>query len=471
MHNKSWFEVDKDGLRTLQLGKPKWYAIRELSQNAFDEKISICRITATHERGLATISVEDDAPEGFRDLKDAYTLFKDCYKRPDPTKRGRYNIGEKQSFAICECAIVETTKGTVVFDKKGRHHQRTKRDMGTKVTVQIRMNRDEFAEILTYVRMCIPPDGIDFSLNGEKLYSPEPTTVFETKLTTEILSGDRMTKTVRNTAVTLYKREGDEKTYLYEMGIPICVIDCEYSIDVDQRVPMGVDRDTVSESYLQDLYAELLNHTHEEITAEQSSERWVRTAMSDDRIRIETTNEVVKKRYGDKVCVATPNDPVSVDDAISHGYNVVHGPELSGDEWDNVRKANAIQSSHELFGHGTAKDIQPVVETESMKKVRLFTELVAKRFLGIDVSVKFVKSKQMCPAQWDDGLITINVTKVDVNNPLSTGTVNTIIHELGHAKGHHTQDDYHQALTYLGANLMVLALKEPAWFEQFEVVQ
>ena len=37
IQTKSWFEVSKDGLKKLQLGKPKHYAIRELLQNAMDE--------------------------------------------------------------------------------------------------------------------------------------------------------------------------------------------------------------------------------------------------------------------------------------------------------------------------------------------------------------------------------------------------------------------------------------------------
>jgi len=31
---RSWFEVDKDGLKALQLGKPKSYISRELVANA-----------------------------------------------------------------------------------------------------------------------------------------------------------------------------------------------------------------------------------------------------------------------------------------------------------------------------------------------------------------------------------------------------------------------------------------------------
>jgi hypothetical protein len=69
--SKTWFEVDKDGLKALQLGKPKSYIIRELVANAWDENITICKVESHNENGITTISVEDDSPEGFKDANSA----------------------------------------------------------------------------------------------------------------------------------------------------------------------------------------------------------------------------------------------------------------------------------------------------------------------------------------------------------------------------------------------------------------
>jgi len=55
---------------------------------------------AVHNGRVATITVADDAPDGFCDMRDAYTLFKETYKRKDPIKRGRFNFGEKQVLAM-----------------------------------------------------------------------------------------------------------------------------------------------------------------------------------------------------------------------------------------------------------------------------------------------------------------------------------------------------------------------------------
>ncbi|MEK6881391.1 MAG: hypothetical protein AABY22_17340, partial [Nanoarchaeota archaeon] len=107
------FEVDVKGLRQLQEGKPKWFIVRELLQNAMDEDITQCTIYMRYEYGKAYITVEDDSPIGFRDLTDAYTLFKDTYKRTDVKKRGRFNFGEKQVLCLADNARIISTTGGV----------------------------------------------------------------------------------------------------------------------------------------------------------------------------------------------------------------------------------------------------------------------------------------------------------------------------------------------------------------------
>lgn len=68
-NNKSWFEVDKEGLKSLQLGKPKSYVVRELVQNAIDEDITECRVSIVHNKGKIAVTVTDNSKTGFRNLK------------------------------------------------------------------------------------------------------------------------------------------------------------------------------------------------------------------------------------------------------------------------------------------------------------------------------------------------------------------------------------------------------------------
>jgi len=116
--SKSWLDADHKGLRALMLARPKWFAVREIIANAFDETdATYCEMNSLHEKGFAIVTIEDNSPTGFRNIKDAYTLFGNCEKRPDVTKRGRFNKGEKEAIVICEHAVISTTTGTVIFSK------------------------------------------------------------------------------------------------------------------------------------------------------------------------------------------------------------------------------------------------------------------------------------------------------------------------------------------------------------------
>src|SRR5579872_5837942 len=95
---KQWFDVDRVGLGKQAEEQPKGRLVGELVQNGLDER-GVTQIAVTLElvanRPLADLTVEDDSPEGFRDLADAYTLFATSYKRVNPEQRGQFNLGEK----------------------------------------------------------------------------------------------------------------------------------------------------------------------------------------------------------------------------------------------------------------------------------------------------------------------------------------------------------------------------------------
>lgn len=188
--SQQWFEVSRQGLRELQAGKPKHHIARELISNAFDEAAKEVRFSASWDRGMATIEVEDDSPEGFRDLKDAFTLFAPTYKRAEPEKRGRFNIGEKQVLAVCEHASISTTKGSLLFGKKGRASSTARREVGSQVTVFVKMTKAEFEEILAAVKNYLVPEGIEFFVNGEKVLRRDPYKVIEASLPTEVQEGN-----------------------------------------------------------------------------------------------------------------------------------------------------------------------------------------------------------------------------------------------------------------------------------------
>lgn len=464
MQKNNWFEVDVKGLRALQKGKPKTFVIRELIQNAWDENIKTCELYVEYVNGDIFVTVTDDSPEGFKNLRDAYTLFGDTSKRRNAEQRGRFNLGEKQLISVCDYASIETTKGTVIFDKKGRRESKKSRDKGTKVTIKFKGKKSDFDELVDYAKTLIVPSKIDYYVNSQKIKSKEILKEFESSLLTEIEDNGFLKRTRRKTKINILK---EETSQLYEMGIPIMDIDCEFSVDVQQKVPLSFDRDSVNQTFLKELYVEVLNNSYEEIEEDSSSASWIRLAMTGKGVLKEAIDKILKNRYGDRFVVANPFDSRSVDEALSNGYHVIQGKEMSKEEWANIKEHDLIQSSSDLFGTNftNAPRVEP---DQKQKETADYAKRIAKKFLGFNIGVEFVKGgTNMVTAQYGGRQLTFNVSRLNngfFDKPISVRTTDLILHELGHEAGHHTEDNYHKLITKLGAELTMLALKEPEFF-------
>jgi hypothetical protein len=495
MKTTNIFEVDVDGLRQLQEGKPKWFIIRELLQNAIDENITTCDIHLDWQRGKAFIQVNDDSPTGFRDLSDAYTLFKDTYKRSDVKKRGRFNFGEKQVLCLCDSATILTTTGCVEFDiKKGvKTLTKNKTPKGSMVFVTVKMTHEEFVECCKYCDSILVPDNIKVDIivgnmgagiekvdghdwmgtvakgTWKTLSYQKPHKIFTTKLPTELKEGDRMRNVTRETAVHIHNKNGS--AYIYEMGIPICEIECDYSIDIQQKVPLSNDRDKVDGKYLKVLYGEILNHTHEEITEEQSSRIWVRTGTTSDRVTKETVQDVITKRFGENALIANPLDPRSMDEAISNGHNVIYGREMDKDEWTKVKGFDLLETTSQKYKVGITES-KKVNPSDDQKKIAEFAKKISKEFLHFDLSVEFISSSDASTvADFGGNNLRFNVPKITKSmwTPSEDGYIkqtmlDLLIHEIGHKAGWHYEHAYHECITKLGSQLTIKALTEPNWF-------
>lgn len=341
-----WFEVDKGGLRQLLEGRDKSFVIRELVQNVFDEGgVTKCevRVSAVAGRPLAWVTVEDDAPEGFYDITHSYTLFSHTRKRADSNKRGRFNLGEKQVLALCKEAQIETTTGTVIFKGDKRTRGKAYRTQGSKVSVCIHMTREEVEGAIAAAGLFIPPNGIKYTVNGERIVAPVMLREITAALATEYEDEEgRYRTTRRTTTIGVFEEPFGGKAMIYEMGLPIVETGDRWSYDIRQRVPMNMDRDNVSAAFLRDVRAEVLNAMAPQVEVEVISDAWVRDGMSDERIATEAVQRVISTRYGDRVAVGVPGDAKSREEAISRGYRVVTGSEMSEAEWDAVRAAGGI---------------------------------------------------------------------------------------------------------------------------------
>ncbi len=238
---KDWFTVDKEGLAKVLGRRDKAFAVMELIQNAWDaEGVSLVEVTIKPEGpGKTLLIVEDNSPGGFADLTHAYTLFKESPKKADPLKRGRFDAGEKLVLAICDSARICTTKGTLIFDKRGRREIPQKKSVGSRITCLLRMTKAEMEEALAWTRKLLPPRGIVTRVNNALVEARRPVATLSARLQTEKANAAGFLRRVeRNTEVKLYEAMPGEAAMLHEMGIPIVETGDKWHYDVAQKIPL-----------------------------------------------------------------------------------------------------------------------------------------------------------------------------------------------------------------------------------------
>lgn len=344
----NWFSVDKAGLAAILERRGKVFALFELVQNAWDSNATMVDIRLEPIAGqpYATLTIDDDG-DGFADLSHANTMFARSLRAADPEKRGRFNLGEKLVLAVCRKARISTTTGTLSFEDDGsvKRASRT-RARGTEFTGEIRMTRDEYAEVCDAMRRLLPPVRTVF--NGKELDRPDSLCTFTVKLPTEIADPDgQIRRTVRTATVEVY--EGVEGGEVLEMGIPIVATENGYRVNVMQKIPLNLDRDNVQPSFLRAVNAAVLNNMHSELSAEAAAQPWAQEAAGDARATPQAIKSVITKRFGERAVVATVGDPVANAQAEAAGFTVIPGGALSGDIWANIRKHNMLTAASKAF--------------------------------------------------------------------------------------------------------------------------
>ena len=220
MNTNSWIDIDLDGFGQLMAGRPKVAIIHDLLQNVFDEDATMAVVTLepSPRRGRAYLTVTDDCPNGFADLRDAYTLYKPSKKKGDPTKRGRFNEGEKFVLSQCDEASIMTTTGTVHFHLDGeRATAKTSTKNGSIFSGVVRLTNREVEEIVAQAKSILVPEGFTVNLNGELLEGRVPTRLVE-KVTLPTVQSDEngvLKPTSRQTTVEIVKPLEGEVPMIY----------------------------------------------------------------------------------------------------------------------------------------------------------------------------------------------------------------------------------------------------------------
>lgn len=474
--SNQWFEVSKAGLAKILERRGKEFAVFELAQNAWDEPgVTQVNITLTPlGSGLTQLVVEDDAPDGFKDLAHAYTLFAESAKKQNTGQRGRFNLGEKLVFALARTAKIITTTGGIRFDDTGRHRLMERRERGSKIHAVIRMRKDEVEAVLQHAKRLIPPPGIVTHMEGVELIAPDFPLSFESVLPTEAAGEDGMlVRTSRRAVVNAYRIDHDHPAAIYEMGIPVCELDGEWLFDVQQKIPLTLDRENVLESFKKALALAAFNALHARMDVAAMNTTWAKTAVESPDASPEAVKDFVTQRFGERAVAYDPSDPEANKRAVAAGYAVVTGGALSGAAWQQVRAvvlpAGRVTPSPKPYGEG-GKPLTPAVVTEGMREVGLYARHVARLVLGAEISVVFVSEISWPFAatygpscvQGLDGRLTFNVGRLGKAWFSLLGNREAIddllIHEFGHHfESDHLSTDYYKALTRIASKWIQLA--------------
>jgi hypothetical protein len=498
--SKNWFDVSRKGLAKLierrgggdgwgSQGGGKIALLLELIGNALDaDGVTRVEVVLEPEEGVphATILVSDDAPDGFADLTHAWTLFAESNRKAYPTKRGRFNLGEKLVLALCVEASIISTKGAVMFDARGRSSMKARRERGSEFQGIARITRAELAEIKAGLKRIIVPKGVTILINGEPLPTRTPLKSVEATLSTELADGEgTLRRSTRKTTVDIYEPLPGETPMLYEMGIPVVETGDRWHVDVQQKTVLNMDRDNVTPGYLRDVRTLVVNAMHDKLAPEDANTTFVNEALADEQATPEAVKKALDLKFSEKRAIRDPSDPEANMNLVAQGYTLINGNQLTGDQWANVKKHDAehtrpagqiAPTKKARFSPGGEDKWVPREKwTPAMHMVVEYTIDVCRELLDKPVTVSILSDiTEGYAACFGDLGFVFNLGRLGhtwfnaAMNEAKHPTVELnqlIIHELGHHFcPNHLDERYHEALCNLGAQLTKLALTKPKLF-------
>jgi hypothetical protein len=480
---ETWLEVDILGLRRTLERKGKAWAIFELVQNSWDTDATRVDVTLTkpNKNGMSTLTCRDNAPDGYRDLSEAHTLFGSSSKKADPTKRGRFNAGEKFVLVMCESAKVTSTTGQIVFLANGKRKETDVcTQAGTVFEGVLEMTVEEWLEVGRQVQLLLPP--IPTTYNGVKVRQRNPRNVFEETLPTEV-ANDRgvLTQRKRKAEVRVYDVQLGEMPTIYERGIPVVEIDNKYHVSVEQKIPLNTERDNVTPGYLKTLNTVVLNAMKDYIKGEEATAAWVTMALGNtDKVTPEAAAAVLRERYGDKPALQDNRDIGSIKEATAQGFNVVPARAFTKQERETLKKHNLLKpTSHycptEKPLTEPKKTLNPSEYDADQKRYIQLIKEVSPLLIGRTAEVKIIDDEALkirgC-TRWEAQGIPSDMFVFEINLAFHDcsdwhGNYYLLLHELAHHKvqrNDHLHEDFYQTVNILGAKLAQLTLDLPELF-------
>jgi len=391
------FEIDTEGFKTQMSEMSLWRLVQEIISNSFDEKPVTEISCEIHENKKHQVVVDiTDNGTGFRDKKDIYTLFKDSYKRVNKNQRGRYNLGEKQFFARAVSGWVKTGKTLIEFLKDTRRISEIPQIKGAQVHAVFDLEDNEsLGNTITSVEKVAVPEMKKLKVNSQYV---EPKTLikkFTARLPTLIAEGanQRMVRRVEDTEVFLYEKDQQEPPIIFELGCVVQEIkqDLKWHVDIQQKIPQTTDRNVISDSFLQKLYAEITENTLDLIDNKNCGANWINEALK--RTDAETSREILKKRYGTENVMIESSDSAENERARDAGAYLIPQGTLDSGVVDNLKEQGTLKYASKEHSSSGWEHTESVSPTEQMNFFAKVCQAVAKDVIKQDIKVEFVTTK------------------------------------------------------------------------------
>jgi hypothetical protein len=474
----TWLEVDVDGLRKTLSRKGKVWALHELIQNSWDAEATQVNVTLTRPKnGTSTLTCIDNAPGGFADLSQAHTLFAESDKKGQANKRGRFSAGDKYVLAMMREATVTSTTGQVRFLSNGQRktNDEKRTEEGSEFKGVLNLSEEDYADIMGKIGYIIPP--VATYINGQQVAPRTPVHSFKVTLPTEIADDAGILRSrKRETTVNLYALREGETAHLYEMGIPVVPIDenLKWHVDISQKVPLNIERDNVTPSYLRDLYTAVATEKVDEVSEEDASAPWLTIAAENTKTDKAIVKKVFEKRFGTNAVIYDQSDLGSNREATAAGKSVVPKGSMTPEMRKNVLAAGVKKAGeeHSTKCNTSGEAIPEDQMTTEQKQFRQFIKQVAPLVLPERPlnGIKFIDQSdaQIKGCTYFDAKgfrFTVNVFYHDVTDWADNYSL--FIHELAHfyvQRNDHLFEGFWRAVDDMGGRLAAVALARPELF-------
>jgi hypothetical protein len=477
------FDLNTRGFRQIFADRSVSRMVEELVANALDENASRVDVAFEHMGGQDyRLKVTDDSPNGFADLRDAYTVFAPSKKKGDATKRGRFCFGEKWVIARCQEVVITSTSGRVVFDVANDKRIRSPKatQCGTEVECRLRTTREEYDKACERLKHILVPEQIKLTFNGQPLPSRQPIRTTHATLPTEYAddNGD-LRRTERKAQIDIYEVGAGEVASIFELGIPVVETGDIFHYDVRQRVPLPINRNNVPPGYLKRLRGAVLDATADLLTPEQAANKGVTDGIA--AAKPETRVAVIDTRFGEKRFVTDFNREAG-GELFAEGHTPVPPNAFDAETWSALRDAGAIQSANQLRPkhYLAAISLSEQKITSGMQRFRHFAELLCQLTLGKSIASwtwtdnPSAANVASCGPHGSDAIaLAINVAALGAewfsDQPSTCArNIDLLIHELGHHAGAMDCTREHaNEMTRIAATLAVLMLTRPALFDDY----